>query len=116
MRAHVPTFLYVSRPLTLSSQWNNENPNPGHGWLNLIIISFILFYSFGPLGMLSAEDLASNLQGEHLLKQPGDLMKSQSGTIISQRKSINVLRNSLWKNMMTIGLYSFDRCFKYCPR
>nr|XP_020465655.1 uncharacterized protein LOC109965727 isoform X2 [Monopterus albus] len=69
-----------------------------------------------PLGMLSASDVAFNRHREHLLKQPGDLMKSQSGTIISQRRSINVLQNSLWRSMMTIGLYSFDRCFKFCPR
>lgn len=43
-------------------------------------------------------------------------MKSQSGTIISQRRSINVLQNSLWRSVMAIGLYSFDRCFKYWPR
>lgn len=109
------THLCSSPPLSHSiflslspgCQWNNKTPTPGHGWHNLIIIS-LCFLFMGPLGTLSARDVAPNLRRDHLLKQPGDLMKSQSGTIISLRRSINVLENPLRRNMMTIGLYSFD--------
>ena len=86
------TFLDVSRPSHSPASGIIKTPKPW-SWLaqSHYNLFFVFFYSLGPLGMLSARDVASNLQGEHLLKQPGDLMKSQSGTIISQRKSINVL-------------------------